>query len=109
MLIMLFLTYLVHETSLLILDPDEILKPHEQNFLVLTSVIASLGTKIELITKSYDDNLHENNRNRRDLSSVFNDQDKEFDKNKLTKSGSIAVIRNPSSDNELVEKMLMSD
>ena len=30
---------------------------------------------------SYVDNLHEVNRNRRDLSSIFNDQDNELDKN----------------------------
>ena len=46
---------------------------------------------------SYVDNLHEINRNRRDLSSVLNDQDKEFDNNKLTNLDSITVNRNPSS------------
>ena len=40
-------------------------------------------TIIEITTKPYVDSLHENNRNRRDLSSVFNDQDNEFDNYKL--------------------------
>ena len=45
------------------------------------------------------DSSHEINRNRRDLSSVFNDQDNEFDNNKLTKLDSVTVNRNPTSDN----------
>ena len=52
-------------------------------------------------TKSYVDSLHEINRNRRDLSSVFNDQENDFDKNKLTNLDSVTVGRDPSSDNEL--------
>ena len=53
---------------------------------------------------SYVDNLHEVIRNRRDLSSVFNDQDNEFDYSKLTNLESITVNRDPSSDNELANK-----
>ena len=51
-------------------------------------------------TKSYVDSLHESSRNRRDLSSVFNDQDNEFDIIKLTNLDSITVNRMLSSDNE---------
>ena len=54
--------------------------------------------------KSKVDGLHEINRNSRDLSSVFNDQDIEFDKNKLTNLDSVIVNRDPSSDNELANK-----
>ena len=43
-------------------------------------------------------------RNRRDLSSVFNDQDIGFDNIKLTNSNNITVKRAPSSDNELSKK-----
>ena len=57
----------------------------------------------------YVDNLHEINRNRRDLSSVFNDQDNEFDKNKLTNLDSVTVNRKPSSDNELSNKKYVDD
>ena len=42
---------------------------------------------------SYVDNLHEINRSRRDLSSVFNDQDNDFNNNKLTSIDSITVNR----------------
>ena len=58
---------------------------------------------------SYIDELHEINRNRRDLSSVFNDQDNEFDNNKLTNLDSVTVSRNPTSDNELANKKYIDD
>ena len=53
---------------------------------------------------SYVDGLHEINRNRRDLSSVFNDQDKEVDNNNKTNLDSVNVNRNPTSDNEVSNK-----
>ena len=59
---------------------DEKLKLDERGSIVLTSTVTSPRTKIELPSKSYVDSLHEINRNRRDLSSVSNDQDNEFDK-----------------------------
>ena len=62
-----------------------------------------------LPTKSYVDSLHEINRDRRDLSSVFNDQDNEFDNNKLTNLDSITVNRNPNLDNELANKKYIDD
>ena len=55
---------------------------------------------------SYVNDLHEINRNKRDLSSVFNDQDNEFDNNKLTNLDSVTVNRNPISDNELSNKKI---
>ena len=58
---------------------------------------------------SYIDNLHQINTNRRDLSSVFNDQDNEFDKNKLTNLDSITNNKYPSSDNELANKKYVDD
>ena len=51
--------------------------------------------------KSYVDSLHENRRIRLGLSSVFNDQDNEFDNNKIKILDSITVSRNPNLDNEL--------
>ena len=58
---------------------------------------------------SYIDNLHEINRNKRDLSSVFNDQDNEFDNNKLTNLDSVTVNREPCSDNELANKKYVDE
>ena len=54
-------------------------------------------------------NLHELKRNKRDLSSVFNDQDNEFDNNKLTNLDSVTVNRNPNLDNELANKKYIDD
>ena len=54
-------------------------------------------------------NLHELNRNKRDLSSVFNDQDNEFDNNQLTNLDSTIVNRNPNLDNELANKKYIDD
>ena len=57
----------------------------------------------------YVNGLHEINRNRRDLSSVFNDQDNEFDNIKLTNLDSVTVNRNPNLDNELANKKYIDD
>ena len=57
----------------------------------------------------YVDELHEINRSRRDLSSVFNDQDNEFDNNKLTILDSVTVNGNPNLDNELANKKYIDD
>ena len=69
--------------------------------MLLSSTLTSLKTTKELPTKSYVVSLHEINRKRRDLASVFNDQDKEFDNIKLTNLDSVTVNRDPSSENEL--------
>ena len=89
------------------LDPDEKLKLDEQDSIILNSTLTSPKTIIELPTKSYVDSLHERSRNRRDLSSVFNDQDNEFDKNKLTNLDSVSVNRKPS--NELASKKYVDE
>ena len=99
----------VDESSLLRLDPDEKLKLDEQDSIILNSTLTSPKTIIELPTKSYVDSLHERSRNRRDLSLVFNDQDNEFDKNKLTNLDSVSVNRKPSSDNELASKKYVDE
>ena len=40
---------------------------------------------------------------------MFNDQDNEFDKNKLANLAGVTVNRNPSSDNELANKKYVDD
>ena len=94
----------VHESTSLRLHLHEKVKLDEQDSIVLTSTLTSPKTIIEIPTKSYVDSLHESSRKRRELSSVFNDQDNEFDNNKLTNLDSITVIRNPTSDNEVANK-----
>ena len=97
-----YVHYAISESPLLGLDPDEKLNLDEQDSLLLNFTLTLPNTIIELPTKSYVDSLHENSRNRRDLSSVFNDQDNEFDNNKLTNLDSVSVNRNPNLDEELV-------
>ena len=46
-------------------------------------------------TKSYVDSLCENDRKKRDMSTVFNDQDNDFNYSKLTNLDSITLNRNP--------------
>ena len=99
----------VAEESLLRLDPNGKIHYGKLDSIFVNSSITSPRTIIELPTKSYVDSLHEINRDRRDLSSVFNDQDNEFDNNKLTNLDSITVNRNPNLDNELSNKKYVDD
>ena len=99
----------VDEASLLRLDPKGKIHYGKLDSIFVNSSITSPRTIIELPTKSYVDSLHESSRNRRDLSSVFNDQDNEFDNNKLTNLDSVTVNRNPNSDDELSNKKYVDD
>ena len=101
--------YHVNEPSLLRLHPDENLWLDELDSIVLNSTLTSLKTIIELPTRSNVDSFHGSRRNRRDLSSVFNDQDNEFDNNKVTNLYSVTVNRNPNLDNELSNKKYVDD
>ena len=88
----------------MILDPDEKLNLDDRGSILTNSTLSSPKTIIEFSTKSFVDSLHENSRNKRDLSSVFNDRGKIFDNNKLTNLESVSVNRKPSSDDELANK-----
>ena len=92
------------EASLLRLDPKGKIHYDNLDSIFVNSSITSPRTIIELPTKSYVDSLHEINRDRRDLSSVFNDPDTEFDNNKLSNLDSITVNRDPNLENELSNK-----
>ena len=96
----------IDEASLLGLDPDEKLK---QDSIIPNSTLTSPKTVKELPTKSYVDSLHESSRDTRDLSSVFNDQDNEFDNNKLPNLDSIRVNRDLNLDNELSSRKYNDD
>ena len=73
----------------------------------------------EVITKAYVDQFHKDNeRNRRDVGLSFyneevdlveNNQDNDFNDNKLTNLDSVTVNRNPTSDNELSTKKYIDD
>ena len=73
------------------MDPCEKLELDEQDSIVLKSTLTSPKTIIETPTKSYVDSLHEINRNRRDLSSGYNNRDNEFDNFILTNLDSVVV------------------
>ena len=73
----------------------------------------------EVITKAYVDQFHkENERSRRDVGLDFynesndlvkNNQDKDFNDNKLTNIYSITINRNPTLDNQVSNKKYIDD
>ena len=65
--------------------------------------------KLETPTKNYVDSLHENSRDKRDMSKVFNDQHFEFNNNNSTKVDSITVTTVPTTDKELSTKKNNND
>ena len=103
------LSYWLDQLSSLRLNPDEKLILDKQYSIILKSTLTSPKTLTEKPNKSYVDSLHENTRNRRHLSSVFNDQDNKFDKNKLNNLDSVTVKRNLILDNELSTKKQIDD
>ena len=98
-----------HESSVIGLGPVEELNLDEQDSKFLQSTLTSPKTIIKIPTKSYVDSLHENSRSGRDSSSVYNDQNIEFDNFNLTKLASITVNRAPIVDNELSTKKRFDD
>ena len=100
--------YIVYELSLLRLDPDEKINLDEQDSIFLKPILTTPKTIREIPTESYVGSLHENSRNRRDLPSVFSDRVNEFDFNKLTNLDSVTNNRNPSSNNDISKKNLLT-
>ena len=81
----------------------------KQDSIILNSAFTFPKTIFESPTKKYVDSLHENRRNRGDLSTVFNDQGNQFDNTKLTILDSVTVNGNPTSDNESSTKTYIDD
>ena len=104
----------IDESSLLRLNPNEKLDLDNQESIFLNSTSKSPKTVIEIPTKAYIESLHEENeRSRPDLGIDFydesndlvkNNQDNDFNDNKLLNLGSVTVNRNPTLDNELSNK-----
>ena len=89
------------------LDPNEKLKLDEQDSKIFNDTLTSPETIIEIPNKSNVDSIHEHSRSARELLSVSDDQDNEFDKIKLTNLHSFTVNGDPNSENELtLEKCL---
>ena len=97
----------VNESPLLRLDPNEKLKLDEQEFMILSSTLTSPKTKKEIPTNSYVDSLHESSRNKRELSSVFNDHYIELKKSTNSDSVSVREARNQIT-NWQTKSLLMS-
>ena len=101
----------IDQTTLLRLHPDEKFDLDNQDSITLNSTLTDPITTIEIPTKAYIDSLHEENeRSLRDLGIDFydeskdlvkNNQDNDFNVNKLTNIDSVTVNRNPTLDNEL--------
>ena len=58
-------------------------------------------------TKAFVDSLSEKDRTRWDLSSVINDQDNDFNDNRLISNNALTIINSLTSDNELMQKDIM--
>ena len=102
-------SYKKNEISVLRQDLNEQLELNEQGSIVLNSNLISPKTIIDSPIKSDVCSFYEGNGKRCDLSSVFNDQDNEFDNIKLATLDGLSVKRNPSSDNELSNKISVDD
>ena len=68
--------------------------------------MTSPQTIIEIPTNSLVAILHENSKNRRGMSGIFDDQDKEFENQNLTSLEFFSLIRNPSLDKDVSKKNL---
>ena len=73
------------------LNSDEKRKLDEQDSVILNPTLTSPKMIKEIPTKSYVDSLDGTNRNRRVLSPVYKDQDKEFVNNETGSLDSITV------------------
>ena len=110
---------MLDESSLLRLNSNETLDLNNQDSILLNSTKTSPITIIELPTKAYIDSLHEENeRSRRNLGIDFynessdlvkNNQDNDFNNNKLINLDSITINRNPTLDNEVSNKKYIDD
>ena len=79
------------ESSLLRLYPDEELKLHDHGSLFLISTLTSPKTLVEVPTQTYVVSLPGNDRNRRDMLTVYRDQDTEVDNRSLPQLDIISV------------------
>ena len=81
------------------------LNSDEQVYVFLNSTLRSPETFLELSKKAYSDSLSVNDRKRRNIPTLFNDQVNVFENKKLTNFDSVTVNRNPTTDNERSKKI----
>ena len=88
-------------SSLLKIDPYERLKLDEQGSISPKSSLNSPKAIPKVPPKAHVDFSTGNDRNRRDLFSVFNNQDAEFDNHNTNNLYTNTINNLPPSDNEL--------
>ena len=94
---------------MLCFDLNEQLKLDEEDSIFLISSLTSPNTTKGLPTKPYVDSLSENNRNRLDMSTVFNDQDNDIDTSNSANLDGITVNRNQLLDEEVSNEKYIGD
>ena len=109
----------IDESSLVINNQDNDFNNHNLTNIKRITLNKQAKNNNEVITKAYVDQFHqENEHSRRHLGIDFNDasndlvknnQDKDFNVNKITKLDSITVNRNHTSNNELSNKKYNDD
>ena len=83
------------------------IKPDEQDSLILNSTLTLRKTIREIRTKTYVNFMFEKNRISWDSFTVFNQPDHSIDKNEFKKLESIKVIRDPTTENEVWNKIIL--
>ena len=109
----------IHEVSLVRNNKDNIFGNYNLTNINSITLNKQAENDNEVITKAYVDQFHQDNeRSRRDLGLGFynedidlvkNNQDNDFNDNKLTNLDSIQVNRNPTLDNEVSNKKYIDD
>ena len=99
----------MYEPLMLKLDLDEKMELDEHDSKSFNSISTSVKTVIEIPTDVSFDSLSDNDRIRRALTTVFNDQNKELDNIRLTDLDSITGKKNPTRNNELSSEKNIDD
>ena len=91
------------------LDRNQKLKLVEQDDVILNSTLTSPVMILEIPSAAYFDSISETKRIRQEMSTLFNDQDNDFDKNNSTNVKEIRVNRNPLLDEEIPKNFLETE
>ena len=109
----------IHEVSLVRNNKDNDFGNYNLTNIISITLNKQAENDNEVITKTYVDQFHqENERSRRDLGLGFynedidlvkNNQDNDFNDNKLTNINSIVINNNPTDDNHVSNKKYIDD
>ena len=87
------------------IEANQKLNSDEQVYVFLISALRSPETFLEIPKKSYSDSLSVNDRKRRNIPTLLNDQVNVFQNKNLTIFDSVTVNTNPITDNERSTKI----